>query len=239
MKSEQEKTRDWYKKYYQKKGVDRNDLLTNPEVLFQHLAFEKSVITALRTVIRERKKERMKILDVGCGGGGSLTRFLQLGFIPQNLYGIDIIEERIDEAKGKYPNMNFTCDDAAAMPYESDKFNLVVESTMFVQITDVKLAQQIAGEMLRVTKPLGYILVIDWRYSKPGNSTYLGVSQKRIKEMFSVGKHSKIICQTSGALIPPIGRLISKYLHSLYFLTAVLMPILVGQKSTLIQKTSS
>lgn len=57
MKSEQEKTRDWYKKYYQKKGLDRNDLLTNPEVLFQHLAFEKSVITALRTVIRERERE--------------------------------------------------------------------------------------------------------------------------------------------------------------------------------------
>ena len=75
-----------------------------------------------------------KILDVGCGGGGSLTRFLQLGFTPQNLYGIDIMEARIDEAKEKFPNMNFTCDDAAAMPYESDKFDLVVESTMFVPV---------------------------------------------------------------------------------------------------------
>ncbi len=144
------KTRDWYKDYYQKKGQARNDLLTNPEVLFQYLAFESAVISVLRKATNLNRKSS-KILDVGCGGGGSLLRFLQLGFTPENLYGIDILRERISDAQKNYPNLNFICDDAGSMPYESDMFDLVMESTMFVQLTDQELSQKIAQEMIRVT----------------------------------------------------------------------------------------
>ena len=35
MNSSEQQTQDWYAKYYAEKGLDRNDLLTNPEVLFQ------------------------------------------------------------------------------------------------------------------------------------------------------------------------------------------------------------
>jgi 2-polyprenyl-3-methyl-5-hydroxy-6-metoxy-1,4-benzoquinol methylase len=60
-------TRAWYDNYYEKKGVDRNDLLRNPEVLFQVLAFDASVISALRSIHLDRPSVR--ILDVGCEGG--------------------------------------------------------------------------------------------------------------------------------------------------------------------------
>jgi len=235
MESIQKQTQDWYEEYYQKKGKDRNDLLTNPEVLFQHLGFEDSVISALRRAVHLDRKTS-KILDVGCGGGGSLMRFLQLGFSPNNLYGIDIIEERINETRKKYPNLNFICNDATSMQFESNMFDLVLESTMFVQITSEKLSQKIAEEMLRVTKPARYILLIDWRYSNPGNSNYLGVSTKRITKMFSIGSSLEIICQTKGALVPPVGRTVSKYLPSAYFLLRAIFPFLVGQKATLLKK---
>jgi len=235
MESIEKETQDWYKEYYVKKGKDRHDLLTNHEVLFQHLAFEDSVISALRRATN-LCRETSKILDVGCGGGGSLTRFLQLGFQPKNLYGIDLLQERIDEGVRKYPNLNLICDDAASMAYESDMFDLVLESTMFVQITDEGLSQKISQEMLRVTKPGGYLMLIDWRYSKPGNSNYLALSTKRIDKMFSVGSLSDVICKTNGALVPPVGRAISKYLPSTYFLLKTIFPFLVGSKTTLLQK---
>jgi len=233
-----QQTQDWHKDYYQKKGQDRNDLLANPEVLFQHLAFECAIVSALRSA-KNLNRESSRILDVGCGGGGGLTRFIQLGFSPNNIYGIDIIEERISEGQKKYPNLNFVCDDAASMPYESNMFDLVMESTMFVQITDEKLSQKISQEMLRVTKPDGYILLIDWRYGKPGNDNYLAVSQKRITKLFSVGSLSDVVCQQSGALVPPIGRAVSKYLPSAYFLLRTIFPILVGSKATLLKKLHS
>jgi ubiquinone/menaquinone biosynthesis C-methylase UbiE len=233
-RTEQNRTEAWYNKYYQEKGKDRNDLLNNSEVLFQHLAFEDSVISALRKAALD--KERAKILDVGCGGGGSLTRFMQLGFVPSNLYGIDIINTRIEDGKTMYPNFNLICDNATSMPYESNYFDLTFESTMFVQITDEQMSQNISNEMLRVTQKGGYILLIDWRYSKPGNRDYLGLSTKRIQKLFSVNSSSEIICQKRGALVPPVGRTISKHFPPIYFLLRSVFPFLAGQTATLLQK---
>jgi ubiquinone/menaquinone biosynthesis C-methylase UbiE len=122
-----------------RKGSDRNDVLKNTGVLFQSLAFQKSVTEALRTLPISRG---WNILDVGCGGGESLLQFLTFGFPPSCLYGIDIQQERIHEAKEKLPNMNFVCGDAAQMNYESGYFDMVMESTMFIQLTDDELAQK-------------------------------------------------------------------------------------------------
>jgi SAM-dependent methyltransferase len=228
-------TDDWYKDYYRSKGSDRNDLLTNPGVLFQYLAFEASVIGALRGA-KNIDRAHSKILDVGCGDAGSLTRFLQLGFSPDHLHGIDVLEQRIDAGRKRYPNLHLICHDAASMPFESAMFDLVFESTMFVQITDESLAQKIADEMLRVTKPGGYLMLIDWRYGKPWNAAYLALSMRRIKRLFGVGSLSDIICQARGALLPPVGRTVSKYLPSAYFPLCALFPFLVGSKTTLLQK---
>jgi hypothetical protein len=41
-----------------------------------------------------------------------------------------------------------------------------------------------------------------------------------------------------GALIPPVGRFLSKYCHALYFPVAALLPPLVGQVVTVLQKRS-
>lgn len=60
-------TIEWYKKYYDIKGDDRNSLLRNKEVLFQTLAFDASIIKALSFIKPEPKSN--KVLDVGCGGG--------------------------------------------------------------------------------------------------------------------------------------------------------------------------
>jgi ubiquinone/menaquinone biosynthesis C-methylase UbiE len=150
--------------------------------------------------------------------------------------GIDILKERINEANKKYPNLHFKCGDAASMPFETNMFDLVMESTMFVQLTDQELSQKIASEMLRVTKHGGYILLIDWRYGKPGDQNYLALTKKRIINLFSVGSSTDIICQQSGALVPPLGRKISKYLPSLYFIIRAILPFLVGLKVTLLKK---
>ena len=85
MDSSQKQTEEWYRKYYEAKGKDRNDLLTNPGVLYQLLAFEASVVSALRRANLDRVSST--ILDVGCGGGNSIARFLQYGFAPRNLRG--------------------------------------------------------------------------------------------------------------------------------------------------------
>lgn len=229
-------TRDWYRTYYQRKGKTRNDLLRNRGVLFQKLAFDASVVQSLRNA--DLDPSGAKILDVGCGNGDSLLRFLHMGFAADNLHGIDILEERTESAMRRFPNMRFTSGDASEMPYLDDEFDLVMESTMFVQLTDPDLSRRIAAEMLRVAKTGAYVMLVDWRYSKPGNSGYLGLSKQRIEKLFGVGRTCRTVCQSRGALLPPFGRALSKYAPALYFLAGAVMPPLVGQVCTLLQKTS-
>jgi ubiquinone/menaquinone biosynthesis C-methylase UbiE len=229
----QKETASWYENYYATKGDDRNDPLRNPGVLFQHLATEKSIVETLRTI--KIDKHTWNILDVGCGSGFSMQLFLNFGLEPERMQGIDISEERIARGRKRHPALRFSLDDATNMKFGANTFDLAMESTMFVQITDEDMAQGIAEEMIRVVKPGGHILLTDWRYSfgRPG---YSAVSPARIARLFSVGKDTEVVCVKHGALLPPLGRFLSKYLSSLYFPVAKLFPLLVGQVTIALRK---
>ena len=228
----QKQTVDWYEDYYATKGDDRNDPLRNPGVLFQNLAFEKSIVEALRTIHLDKS---WKILDVGCGAGFSMLRLLSYGLEPDRLHGIDIAENRIARGRHRQPALNFTLGDATAMEFPAKTFDLAMESTMFVQITDEAMADGIAQEMLRVVKPGGYIMLTDWRYSF-GRQGYAPVSSERIARLFRVGTQTEVVCRKRGALLPPLGRALSRYLPSLYFPVCRLLPFLVGQVTVILRK---
>ena len=140
--NKEKETKEWYVKYYKRKGISRNDLF-NEEVKFQHLAYEQCWIDAYRTVTLTSK-----ILDVGGGNGVGLMKCIQAGFIPQNLYLIDIIKSRVDEAKNKlHCDVSVIHGDASNLNMiESFTFDVVTSSTMFIQLTDNILANLIGGE---------------------------------------------------------------------------------------------
>ncbi len=133
---------DWYRKYYATKGADRNSLLHNPEVLFQNLARDAALVRALQSI--RPNQEAARVLDVGCGTGGTLLMFLQLGFVPGNLHGIDFQEERIASARKKCPGIHFEHGDATKLEFASESFDLVHEATMFIHSVDHELSRKIA-----------------------------------------------------------------------------------------------
>ena len=221
-----------YSRYYDEHSEDRNDLLGNPEVAFQAFAFERANIRALQRMRLNRKTAR--VLDVGCGAGSALINLLRLGFVQQNMSGVDISADRIAEAKASLPLADLRCESADAMSYADGTFDLVTESTMFILMPDEAMASRIAREMIRVTKPGGYIMLIDWRYSKPGSSVYKALNPARIESLF--GGETSVIARERGALVPPVGRRLSRYLPSLYFVVQALLPPLVGQVTTVLQR---
>jgi SAM-dependent methyltransferase len=226
---------DWYRDYYATKGAERNSLLHNPEVLYQNLAQEASLVRALLSI--RPKEETARVLDVGCGAGGTLLTFLRLGFAPGNLHGIDFQEERIAQAREKCPGIHFEHGDATKMGFASESFDLVHEATMFIHSVDDELSRKIAGEMVRVTKPGGHILLCDWRYSKPGSAAHRALTQKRIAGLFEVGQETSRCGVLAGPLLPPVGRFLSRRLPSAYFLVSRLLPFLVGQMTTILRKS--
>lgn len=223
-----------YSAYYREHGDDRNDILRNPGVLFQTLAFDRANVRALSRLDLDRSTAR--VLDVGCGTGSSILSLLRLGFNPANMAGIDLEKGRIDAARRQAPSVDFRAGDARELSYDDQTFDLVLESTMFVLMTDEDVAKAIASEMVRVTRKGGYLMLVDWRYGKPGSSTYRGLSRARVASLFEVGRATRVIAVEKGALVPPVGRFLSSRLPGLYFAVQTLMPPLVGQTTTVLER---
>jgi len=235
MQKLQTATREYYAEYAARKGVNRNSLLRNPEVLFQTLARDAATVRALSWINPD--PQSTQVLDVGCGDGDSLWTFQRLGFEPSNLFGVDIQEERILRARATNPLVNFECADATVLKFADDAFDITMESMILLQVPDDGVAGRIASEMIRVTKRGGFVLISDWRYSKPGSEEFKGVSRKRIERLYNVGVDTYVCNAFRGALAPPIGRFLSKFCSPSYFLIQALFPFLTAQTVTILQKS--
>jgi len=223
-----------YDEYYEKHGAGRNDLLANPEVTFQTFAFDRANIRALRQLRLDR--EKAKVLDVGCGSGSSLIQFLRLGFPAANLTGVDSDAARIDEARERFPNVRFECESAEHLSFPDSAFDLVFESTLFMMLTSDSIARAVAVEMLRVTRPGAHVMLADWRYAEPRSKDHRAVSAKRIESLFDVGTATDVVARERGALVPPLGRALSRIAPPLYFVVQALLPFAVGQITTVLRK---
>ncbi|MFH0911498.1 MAG: oligosaccharide flippase family protein [Planctomycetota bacterium] len=125
-----------------------------------------------------------RIADFGCGTGGRLREFMRLGALPDNLYGMDLSEERIRICRSLFPNFHVHAGSAAETPYADGFFDLVSNSTMMSSVLDDALAERIAREMLRVLNPGGLILWYDLRYRNPWNREVRGYDRRAIRRLF-------------------------------------------------------
>jgi ubiquinone/menaquinone biosynthesis C-methylase UbiE len=153
-----------------------------------------------------RTLQDKKILDVGCGDGRELINLIRYGAKPENLYGIDLIEDRIIEAKKLHPFINFISGDASTLPYFNEYFDIVMQFTVFTSILDKNMKKKIAEEMIRVLKPDGIILWYDYYVNNPRNPDVKRVSKKDIYDLFP---NCEIYLKRI-ILAPPITRLIAR-----------------------------
>lgn len=154
----------------------------------------------------------LKVLEIGCGSGGVLATLLEWGALPENLYGVDLLADRIDEARTRYPGMHFECANAESLPYEDQTFDLVLFFTVFSSILDQSMRQNVARESLRVLKKTGAILWYDFRYNNPANPNVRGMTIADIRRLFP---DSQMTLRTI-TLLPPLARRLGKTTPWLY-----------------------
>jgi SAM-dependent methyltransferase len=218
-----DKTDDWYKNYHARKGTDRNDLLRSAEVTFQNAASDIALVRALGRIDYQPQKQR--VLDVGSGTGGGLIPFMYVGAHLELLTATEIRPEAVAEGRRRFPGLDYRCIDACAMPIESDSYDIVYSSTMFVTIPDDAIAAPIASEMIRVVKPEGYLVLRDWFVPKPGDPRYSALTRRRLRKLFP---GIELLFVEKGALVPPVGRFLSAHLPALYFPVRACLPFLTG-----------
>ena len=194
------------KKAYQGRKIDRKGRIYsyfNEANLFMIHQRESRLLDTFRRFKIMSFSDR-KILDVGCGGGGLLRELVKYGARPENLCGIDLLEERIEEAKHVSPNIDFRCGDASSLPYNDGFFNIVIQFTLFTSILDITMKKRIASEMLRVLKPDGIIIWYDFHRDNPRNPDVRGVKKKEIFKLFP----DCTIYLKRVTLAPPIARIL-------------------------------
>jgi ubiquinone/menaquinone biosynthesis C-methylase UbiE len=162
--------------------------------------------------------EGKRVLEIGCGTGYWLRAFLQWGALPENVFGIDLLPERIEQARKLCPPaVHLECGDAAALAFPGNSFDIVLQSTVFTSVLDQEIRQRIAEEMLRVLEPGGLVLWYDFFVDNPQNPDVRGVRKNEIRKLFPGCQiHIRRI-----TLAPPIGRLVGPYSPFVYMLLSV------------------
>ena len=149
-----------------------------------------------------------KILEVGCGTGHWLREFIKWGVRPENITGIDLLVDRVAEARCLCPEaVCIAYGNAAELAFPDATFDLVVQSTVFTPVLDAIMKQQMASEMLRVVKDDGFILWYDYHVNNPWNPDVRGIKRREISQLFP-DCHIKLQRIT---LVPPLVRLLAPY----------------------------
>ena len=93
------------------------------------------------------------MLEIGCGMGDIVPQ------LPTGLRytGIDPVEYPISQAKKNYPNQIFVISFAENMPFDDSSFDFIFS---FQTMQMIKDPRRVLNEIVRVTKPNGYILLI-------------------------------------------------------------------------------
>lgn len=154
-----------------------------------------------------------RILEIGCGSGSNLLKFIELGCEPENLVGNELLEDRASLALSRLPaKTEIVIGDAAELALPEETFDIVMQSTVFSSLLDVTFQQKLATRMWSWTKPGGGLLWYDFIYNNPKNPDVIGVPVKRIKSLFPLGT-IKVWRLT---LAPPINRLVTRIHPNMY-----------------------
>ncbi len=209
---------------------DRYSLL-NPEV-WQSVHERQRAIIKLFVRLGLTNLRNLTLLEVGCGTGGNLLECLRLGFQPQNLAGIELLEDRVEKANRVLPPGLVVQGDASRFEAGLASYDIVFQSVVFSSLLEDDFQRRLATRMWSWVKPGGSVLWYDFIYNNPRNSDVKGVPVGRVRELFPRGRFTvrKI------TLASPIARRVCRIHPRLYSILNAL-PFLRTHVLCWIQKT--
>lgn len=143
--------------------------------LEKHDEIDRYCIQLYNHAIKKVNLRNFDILEVGCGrGGGSsyIMRYLK----PKSMIGLDFSEKAVEFCNKHYSikGLSFKAGDAEAIPFESNKFDIVINVESSHCYPDMPIFLK---EINRVLKKKGHFLLADFR-----NREEIDVLFKQIKD---------------------------------------------------------
>jgi SAM-dependent methyltransferase len=153
-----------------------------------------------------------RVIALGCGGGGELALFREWGAQPADLFGIDLVEERVGKARRVCPGATIWHGSAACVPANGGDFDLVSLMTVMSSIPDPLLSRRVAAEAARLLRPGGCVLWYDLARGNPKNPHVHGTSRAALARLFP----GFSLAVTPCTLLPPLARRLGRATNALY-----------------------
>jgi SAM-dependent methyltransferase len=146
---------------------------------------ERVALAALFRSGHSKRIETLRVLDIGCGTAHWPREFIKWGARPQNVYGIDLIEERVKKARELCPpKVTIECGSALQLSYPDRSFDVVILFLVFCNILETEVRKGIAAEAVRVLKDDGVILWCDYRMKHPRDIECQTVRRRELRGYF-------------------------------------------------------
>lgn len=131
-----------------------NDL--PPENIYGHTKKVKLFREAIERCRLQRGGGCLRILDIGCGSGYAVTRFL--GRVGDDVLGVDMFPPNINYAVARYQRdgLRFACVDASALQLQGKQFDVVVMADVLEHLDDPAAVLRTAVKLL---SPGAHVLV--------------------------------------------------------------------------------
>ncbi len=174
-----------------------------------------------------------EILDVGCGYGTWLRRLADWGADPTRLHGVDLVGERIEQARRLSPaGVDLRVDSGYGLPYGDASMDLVAAQTVFSSILDAARRGELAAELRRVTRPGGRVLIYDFRYDNPRNRDVRALRASDLRRLFPGWR----LRRRTLTLLPPLARRLAAWAPALAVLLERGMPPLRSHLCALLRR---
>jgi SAM-dependent methyltransferase len=192
---------------YARRPQDGRDSWFNAGHVFMLQERERQVLRLFAHEAFDRLDEK-RILDIGCGRGQWLRDLVKWGARPEQITGVDLLPDRVAEARQGSPSgVTVLCGNAAHLDVPDASFDLVIQSTVFTSILDATLREAVAREMIRLLRRDGLILWYDYHVDNPSNPDVRGVGKREIQRLFpECSIHLQRV-----TLAPPLARALAPY----------------------------
>jgi SAM-dependent methyltransferase len=103
-------------------------------------------------------------LDVGCGTGALVQRLARAGY---TMSGVDPSEGMLEVLRTRAPEIRAIRAAGTDLPFDDDSFDLVLTVAVLHHIANADDVRRTLGEMVRVVRPSGRVLVWDHNPRNP------------------------------------------------------------------------
>lgn len=177
------------------------------ELLFRGTAdvMRRQIIPPItRHVQSHGGRERMRLLDIGCGTGRTLHQ-ISRAHPAMQLHGVDLSPAYIRTARRRLADvaeLTLAVENGEALPWADATFDIVTSTYMFHELPR-NARRNVVREMLRVVKPGGLLVIED--SAQLGESAEIATALREFPREFHEPFYADYLEDDLGALVGEVG----------------------------------